>query len=114
MTKLVAQGDILLERVDDAPAGTAINVDPDGAIVLARGEVTGHRHRFTGDTGVVMFRDDGLARDVASGLYLGHVVLKQPARLLHEEHAPISLPPGTYRVRRQREFDAGEARLVAD
>jgi hypothetical protein len=116
MTKLVAQGDILLELVDDASVGGVekINVDPDGAVVLARGEVTGHRHRFTGDSGVVMFRDDGLARDVANGLYLGHVVLKETTSLLHEEHAPITLPPGTYRVRRQREFDAGEARLIAD
>lgn len=111
-----AQGDILIEKVADAEATAPINVDPDGSVVLGRGEVTGHRHRFTGDSGAVMFRDDGLARDVPSQLYLGHVKIADAggAELVHEEHDTIKLPPGTYRIRRQREFDAGEARLVAD
>ncbi len=112
--KFYAQGDIILERVTDASPTDAINVDPDGAVVLARGEVTGHRHAFYG--GAVMFRDDALARDVPSHLYLGHVKIadKGGAELRHEEHDTIKLPKGTYRVRRQREFDAGEARVVAD
>lgn len=110
-----AQGDVLLERVDDVkPSGEInINVDPDGAVVLGRGEVTGHRHAFY-DRGVTMFRDDALARDVPSGLYIGHVKVEAPTALKHEEHSKIDLPAGTYRVRRQREFNAGEARLVAD
>ena len=112
--KFYAQGDIILERVSDASPTDAINVDPDGAVVLARGEVTGHRHAFYG--GAVMFRDDALARDVPSQLYLGHIKIadKGGAELRHEEHDTIKLPKGTYRVRRQREFDAGEARVVAD
>lgn len=109
-----AQGDILLERVADAKPTTPINVDPDKAVVLARGEVTGHRHAFYG--GAVMFRDDALARDVPAELYLGHVKIaaKAGAELRHEEHGTIKLPAGTYRVRRQREFDAGAVRVVAD
>lgn len=112
--KFYAQGDIVLERVVDAEPGTPINVDPDKAVVLARGEVTGHRHAFYG--GTTMFRDDALARDIPAALYLGHVKIaaKDGAELRHEEHDTIKLPAGTYRVRRQREFDAGEARLVAD
>jgi hypothetical protein len=116
MSKIYAQGDVILERVEDAPAsGTPIKTDPDGAVVLARGEVTGHRHAFYGGQ-VAMFRDDGLARDVPSELYIGHIKIAgdKPAALKHEEHDTINLPPGNYRVRRQREFDAGEARVVAD
>jgi hypothetical protein len=110
-----AQGDIIIERVADAKAGMPEPVDPDGAIVLARGEVTGHRHRFTGDSGVVMFRDDGLARELAPELYIGHVAVPEAGdNLLHEEHGTINLPPGTYRIRRQREHTAGMARVVAD
>lgn len=110
---IYAQGDILIERVGDVEAGDPINVDPDHAIVLARGEVTGHRHAFYG--GATMFRDDALARDVPSDLYIGHVKVTAPtADLKHEEHDTITLKAGTYRVRRQREFSAGEARLVAD
>lgn len=113
--KFYAQGDILIERVADAAATKPINVDPDQSVVLARGEVTGHRHRFTGESGAVMFRDDALARGVPPELYLGHVkVAAGGADLVHEEHDTISLPAGTYRIRRQREFDAGEMRIVAD
>ncbi len=118
MMEFYLQGDVLLERVADvaAPSGQLVPPHADGSVVLAEGEVTGHRHRFTGDSGgVVMFRDDGLARDVPSDLYLGHIkIAGAAAALLHEEHDPIVLPAGTYRVRAQREYDAGEARRVLD
>ncbi len=111
----VAQGDIILERVADVPAGAPIGVDSDGAVVLARGEATGHRHAFYGG-GVTMFRDDALARDMPAELYIGHVqVGSSGAALRHEEHDTHDLVPGTYRVRRQREFSIAEgAHVVAD
>ena len=113
--KLYAQGDIVLELVDAAVPSEPINIDPDQSVVLARGEVTGHRHRFTGDSGVVMFRDDGLARSMAPELYVGHVAVPSGgANLVHEEHSTIALPEGTYRIRRQREWDSAAVRVVAD
>ena len=55
-----------------------------------------------------MFRDDRLARDIPPGLYVGHVrVGSAYARVTHDEHAPLTLPRGTYRVRRQRELGPG-------
>lgn len=117
--RLYAQGDILIERVEDIdPTRHAgIEADPDGAVVLARGEVTGHRHAIL--RGALMFRDDGLARDMPRDLYVGHVrVTGTDAQLRHEEHAAITLPRGTYRIRRQREFEPaaalGGSRLVED
>lgn len=111
---IYAQGDIIIERVADAKPSTPIGVDPDGAVVLARGEVTGHRHAFYGG-GATLFRDDALARDVPAGLYIGHVrISASGAALRHEEHAAIDLPPGTYRVRRQREWTDEQERIVAD
>lgn len=114
MRRLYAQGDVILELVEDAKPTKSINVDPDGAVVLARGEVTGHRHAFY--SGAVMFRDDGLAREVPNELYIGHVKIaaKEGAELRHEEHDTIHLPVGTYRVRRQREWTAEQERIVAD
>lgn len=114
MPRLYAQGDILLELVGDiAPTGTILSPGSDGAHVLAEGEVTGHRHAI--HDRVTFFRDDSLARDIPSGLYVGHVrVDDAEARLVHEEHSPIALPRGTYRVRRQRELEPRDARLVAD
>ena len=114
MPKLFAQGDILLELVDDImPSGTPLQPASDGVFVLAEGETTGHRHVI--HERIAFFRDDGLARDVPTGLYVGHVrVTDDAATLVHEEHAPIVLEKGTYRVRRQREMEPREARIVAD
>lgn len=113
MRELYAQGDLLIERVADvAPRGEMVSRSADGVYVLAEGEVTGHRHAV--HDGVTFFRDDGLARDVPGGLYIGHIAVDTTARVVHEEHGPIELPKGTYRVRRQRELDPREARLVMD
>ena len=114
MTRIVAQGDLLIEKVNDlAPSGPLVSPGPDGATVLAEGEVTGHRHAFYEK--VTMFRDDALARDIPDGLYVGHVRIEDaPARLTHQEHAPITFDPGTYRVRRQRELEPQDARIIAD
>lgn len=115
MKEIFAQGDLLIERVRDIPpSGTIEQIPIGGAIVLAEGEETGHRHAIRGDR-VTMFRDDSLAHDIPAGLYVGHVRVEAPvAELKHEEHAPLMLPRGTYRVRRQRELEPRDARVVAD
>src|SRR5262245_13537376 len=111
-TELHAHGGIILEVVDDAAPGVPLPRDPDGAVVLARGELTGHRHAFHG-FGVTLFRNDALARDLPPALYIGHVKVSAPsADLRHEEHATISLPAGTYRVRRQQEWEPRGPQLV--
>ena len=105
LKKLYAQGDVVLELVEDATPSNLLPIDADGAVVLARGELTGHRHAFYGG-GVTLFRDDSLAREVPPALYIGHVkVSAHCADLQHEEHATIALPVGTYRVRRQQEWE---------
>jgi hypothetical protein len=113
-SKLYAQGDIVLELVEDAEPIDVLPKDADGAVVLARGEMTGHRHAFFG-SGVTLFRDEALARDMPPGLYLGHVKISgPPANLAHEEHATITLPPGTYRVRRQQEWEGERTKVVLE
>ena len=114
MAEIFAQGDLLLERVADvAPSGT-IEENVEGvALVLAEGEASGHRHAVC--ERVTMFRDDELARDIPAGLYIVHLQVASPyARLTHDEHAPITLPRGTYRVRRQRELGPRDARVLPD
>ena len=114
MTEIFAQGDLLLERVADvAPSGTIEENANGAALVLAEGEETGHRHAVC--ERVTMFRDDRLARDIPAGLYIGHVqVATAYARVTHDEHAPITLPRGTWRVRRQRELGPRDARVLPD
>jgi len=113
MTEMYAQGDLLIERVDDVePSGTLISPDASGATVLAEGELTGHRHAIFEQ--VTMFRDDALAREIPGGLYVGHIKVEGGATIRHQEHAPIALGEGTYRVRRQRELEPRDAALVSD
>ena len=49
MSKIFAQGDLLITKVEDVMAramtpSKTIAPDSDGAVVLERGEVSGHRH----------------------------------------------------------------------
>ena len=114
MTEIFAQGDLLLERVADViPSGT-IEQNLEGvAVVLAEGEFSGHRHAIREP--VTLFRDEALATDIPQGLYIGHVqVASAYARVTHEEHAPLTLQRGTYRVRRQRELGPKDARVLFD
>jgi hypothetical protein len=114
MSCLYAQGDLLIERIADIPvSGASVEPDADGASVLLEGETTGHRHAIYEQ--VTMFRDDALAHDIPNGLYVGHVRIDSPsARIQHDEHDAITLPQGTYRLRRQRELEPKDARIVAD
>jgi hypothetical protein len=114
MLRLCAQGDILVERVDDAPvSGRLLHRADAGAVVVAEGELTGHHHKLFGC--VTLYRDDALARDIPDNLYIGHLRVKGPAaRLEHEEHAPINLEEGTYRVRRQRHLEPMDVGIAGD
>jgi hypothetical protein len=114
MARLYAQGDILIERLDDSPiSGQILRAADCGAVVVAAGELTGHHHMLYGS--VTFYRDDALARDIPDSLYMGHLTVKGGgARLEHEEHAAIVLERGTYRVRRQRQLDPGEDGIIGD
>jgi hypothetical protein len=108
--KLYFQGDLCLEPVATATINTAqvVSSTRDGAVVLAYGEATGHRHAFY-DSGVSLFYDWALARDLPAELYIGHIRIDaDAAELRHEEHDTIRLPKGVYRVRRQREYDGSD------
>ena len=105
MQRLYAQGDLLVESAEAATvSGDIVHTARSGSAVIAEGEATGHAHRLAGT--FTWYRDDALARDIPQGLYMGHVQVQGPAaRLTHEEHAPLALQEGTYRMRRQRQLE---------
>ncbi len=83
------QGDLLIEMIPKRTFSQyAKRIENK---VLAFGEVTGHSHRLTGGE---LWSDRG--EMIA--------VLDQPTPVIHEEHDTITLPEGTYRVIRQREY----------
>jgi hypothetical protein len=92
---LLRQGDVLLQRVEKMPTSLQRQAREEGRIVLAHGEATGHAHAI---------REPGCELYQMSGeRYLE--VTAENCVLRHEEHAPIPLPVGIYRVLRQREYD---------
>lgn len=99
------QGDVLIETVDAIPEGAARLK----RLVLASGEVTGHRHRIEDRRSAKLYRlDSGPSR----GLFLE--VLHDTADVIHPEHDTITLPRGCYRVWQQREAGAVGWSTVAD
>lgn len=107
---LARQGDVLIMEVDEEnfKPGKEVERDPDGALVLARGEVTGHRHR-------IVQRQAGMY-DGGGGVGGTAFCLKTeiPCVLQHEEHGSINLPAGRFNIRLQREYHPEELRNVAD
>lgn len=102
--QIFRQGDVLVQRVDTPIPQGAEKVKLDaGRVVLAYGEVTGHAHAIPGKlASMYTWQGDTLLE------------VRKPTALTHEEHAPIPLEPGTYRVVRQREYHPEELRFVAD
>jgi hypothetical protein len=102
------QGDVLLVPADAVPEGAKPVGRDAGRVVLAYGEVTGHAHAIRSSAARLL--------EVDTERYL---VTTDAVTLEHEEHGPIAVVPGTYRVVIQREYVPAEIepasfRRVAD
>ena len=85
------QGDVFFERVETVPDQAIVR----GGAVLFQGERSGHAHAIA-------------APGRAEILEVGGVLYVRAAAafsVVHDEHGPIALEPGTYRVWQQREYD---------
>ncbi len=97
------QGDVLIMQVEgDIQTGNEVKRE-NGKLFLAYGEVTGHAHTVEEKT-VAMFGDE--ANRV--------IVAAKPWVIEHQEHAPVELPAGTFRVIYQREYTPAAIRRVVD
>ena len=97
---IVRQGDVLLVPVEELPARRAERVASGPRIVLAEGEATGRAHVVLGRAHLVHSKTAPSWRGVGQT----HLVVEEPASLVHDEHEAIGLAPGVYHVRRQREY----------
>jgi hypothetical protein len=98
------QGDVFVATVDAIPERARRSPVPHG--ILVHGELTGHSHRLEDPRSAALF----------AGLP-GELFLDVPAggtRIVHDEHGPIELPQGVYRVWRQREYSPQAIRVVQD
>lgn len=90
------QGDILLIKVDTVPkqAKQRKASSRRAGFVLAEGEVTGHHHVVSGERVQVL--------DAAQEVFVR--IMRSEGTLSHDEHGVITIPPGEYRMVRQREY----------
>lgn len=95
--KQIQQGDVLFQELESLPQAAA-KIAHKGPIVVARGEKTGHSHVVDSDQ-VTLWQ---LTRGGETQTYLE---VRAPAIVRHDEHKPLQIPTGIYRVGRVKEFD---------
>lgn len=109
-----AQGDLLIRRIDVVPANAVAMQSENGRFIVAHSE-TGHHHVIAERPGVQVFTTDD---PLVSYLQVVEATEQAEALLEHlrsfDTHEAISIPPGNYELRRQREYTPEGWRRVAD
>ncbi len=95
------QGDIYIQQAAQVPGDARLLPH----LTLAEGEMTGHSHRIADAQSAKLYR-------AGASLFLR--VTAAEATLIHQEHGPITLAAGVYRVWQQREYSPEEIRTVRD
>jgi hypothetical protein len=102
------QGDVLLEKLNAIPERSRTD-----ETLLVRGEGRNHGHFIKGEAVEILNAEDNELTG-GGGLVTQYLDLKTEAALEHllidsgewtQEHAPIIIPPGKYRVIKQREYN---------
>ena len=94
-------GDVLIGAAEAIPKEANQRV----GTVLVRGELTGHSHRIEAPDTAEIWEYGGM-------MFIK--VVAPTARVIHQEHKPITLPCGIYRVWQQREYSPRAIRTVVD
>lgn len=116
--KIAAQGDMMLIRIAALPEGLKEVPAENGQHVLAHSE-TGHNHVVMDRPAVKHFAAmDDLRQMAADGVSYLVVDGDEPVELQHlrsfDTHESVEIKPGTYEVRRQREYTPEGFRRAAD
>lgn len=107
--KQCAQGDLLITRIDEIPSSATIDKTDGDDYVVAHSE-TGHNH--------VMAKKDVDFFTAANDPFVLYMVVKNETPVRHlrsfDTHKTINVPPGKYRINRQREYIPEGFRRAAD
>ena len=108
-----AQGDFLIMRIKDIP-NDVVTVEPtDGKHIVAHSE-TGHNHTMVMERTTVY--KEPLTKD--EDIFRLFLAVEAPTEIIHERsyhtHDPLTVPPGNYEIRRQREYTAEGFRRAQD
>lgn len=110
------QGDVLLRSLsaEEAEEIRKSHVRKMDMTTVALGEVTGHHHTFVeGD--VALYTDAPELSDITvNDMGILVEVTSPEAVIAHQEHAPITIPQGTYIRTMQREYSPAAPVRVRD
>ena len=109
--KPVAQGDLIIRRIDKLPDGLVAVPAEDGFFVVAHSG-TGHHHAVLEKPGVKFFQDPSDA--VVAYLQVICDDVKLEHQRSFDTHDPYALPPGVYKINRQVESSPQGFQRVAD
>lgn len=102
MIIMYRQGDLLFEKVERRNEGFSELVKNN---IIAEGEIKGHKH---------ILENGKVYKEKNAGNGQAYLVLEKPSQVTHDEHNPIPLEEGVYKVSRQREFNGEYYTLVSD
>ena len=105
-TRFVCQGDVPLTKVDSLPKGLE-KVAPQGdRFILREGEATGHKHSVPTKNATLYIDEHGeMFYEVKDQMELEH------DSITHQEHKPVILDPGIYKVGHVKEYDPFTERM---
>lgn len=102
-----AQGDLNIFVCDEIPESLTEKQPENGKHVLAHSE-TGHNHVIDGNT----------ARVYEENEFVSYMEVSEKSNVVHlrsfDTHKTIALPPGKYRITRQREYTPEGFRRAID
>lgn len=112
-TKMAAQGDFIILRVNDIPTNVE-KVEPENGVYIVAHSETGHNHVMEMER-VEAFKPTGVKEVDLYQLFLN---VEAPTEITHlrsfDTHETLLVPPGKYEIRRQREYVAEGFRRAQD
>jgi hypothetical protein len=113
-TKMAAQGDFIIIRIDEFPAKKLEKISPvDGKIIVAHSE-TGHNHVMECEY-VEAYKEADTSEVNFYEMFLN---VKEPTEINHlrsfDTHETLQVPPGNYLIKRQREYTPEGFRKAQD
>jgi len=110
---MAAQGDFVIMRVEEFPKEIQAVKPEDGKFTVAHSE-TGHNHVMEAQHAEV-YQPAGVQEQDLFELFLD---VKETTDIVHlrsfDTHAPLTVEPGKYRIRRQREYTPEGFRRAQD
>ena len=110
--KVMHQGDVLFIKVAEMPnlnTAKKLTATKGKGIIIQHGEALGHYHRVEQENTMTAYEigEKDSVKEMA-------LLVEQPTQVVHEEHRALTLEPGFWIARTQRENFQGTVRAVLD